>query len=446
MLDTQATDNVVPSPSTTHSSPSNAGKNAKFTPEVRKGLLGLGLGNALEWYDWMVFGLLSAFIGPSFFPNTDPLSATLNALAVFAVGFAFRPLGGILLGTLADRIGRRRVMLLSIMLMAGTTLIIAITPSYETIGPAAGIILLICRVLQGISTGIEAPLSTSHAVELAPEGREGYVAGIMSFYVNIGILLASLISFLCSLVLGGAVMAEWGWRVPFIIGALFGFVVLYLRRSLPETLKAEEMATNTPRAVWSGVRKHWLSVLAIIFVVGAAQAYNYAWNVGLPSAARSGFKEDPTAVFALTTILGVILVVGSWIIGKLADGKAMSKWFLVTRILAIPSVFLMLMYVQPGIGGFAAVLLGGSIVLVLNMTLYNVVSSSLMPKNIRGTGVALGYGIGVALFGGTASYLLVWFQSLNISWVFPVYVAALSILSIVFYLAARRSNGIFVGK
>ncbi|WP_420180355.1 MFS transporter [Paenarthrobacter sp. TA1.8] len=443
MLHTTTTDNVVPSPNTSHPSPQ---KNTKFTPEVRKGLLGLGLGNALEWYDWMVFGLLSAFIGPNFFPNTDPLSATLNALAVFAVGFAFRPLGGILLGTLADRIGRRRVMLLSIMLMAGTTLVIAVTPSYETIGPAAGIILVVCRILQGISTGIEAPLSTSHAVELAPVGREGYVAGIMSFYVNIGILLASLISFLCSLVLGGAAMAEWGWRVPFIIGALFGFVVLYLRRSLPETLKAEEMATNTPRAVWSGVRKHWLSVLAIIFVVGAAQAYNYAWNVGLPSAARSGFKEDPTAVFALTTILGVILVVGSWIIGKLADGKAMSKWFLVTRILAIPSVFLMLLYVQPGIGGFAAVLLGGSIVLVLNMTLYNVVSSSLMPKNIRGTGVALGYGVGVALFGGTASYLLVWLQSLNLTWVFPVYVAILSILSIVFYLAARRSNGIFVGK
>ena len=156
-------------------------------------------------------------------------------------------------------------------------------------------------------------------------------------------------------------------------------------------------------------------------------------------------RNEPSG-FILTTILGMILVAGSWIIGKLADGRPMSRWFLVTRILAIPSVFLMLLYVQPGIGGFAAVLLGGSIVLVLNMTLYNVVSSSLMPKNIRGTGVALGYGIGVALFGGTASYLLVWLQSLNLTWVFPVYVAVLSTLSIVFYIAARRSNGIFVGR
>ncbi|EAR25278.1 alpha-ketoglutarate permease, putative [marine actinobacterium PHSC20C1] len=417
-----------------------------LTPEVRRGLLGLGLGNTLEWFDWMIFGLLSAFIGPKFFPSDDPLTATLSALAVFAVGFAFRPLGGILLGTIADRIGRRRVMLLSISMMAGTTAIIAIAPTYEQIGAWAGIILLLCRVVQGISTGIEAPLSTAHAVELAPVGREGLVAGLMSFYVNIGILLASLTSFLTSLILGGEVMADWGWRVPFIIGALFGLVVVYLRQSLPETMTSEELAEASPKKVWTDVRKHWLSVLAIIFVVGAAQAYSYAWNVGLPSAARGNFKEDPTEVFALTSLLGLILVIGSWIIGKLVDGKAMSKWFLVTRLLAIPSVFLMLLYVEPGIVNFAAVLLGGSIVLVLNMTLYNVVASSLMPKSCRGTGVSLGYGVGVALFGGTASYLLVWLQSVGLTWVFPVYVAVLSILSIVFYLLARRSNGLFVGK
>ncbi|NUS34931.1 MAG: MFS transporter [Pseudarthrobacter sp.] len=424
-----------------------SGRKPRLTPEVRRGLLGLGLGNTLEWYDWMVFGLLSAFIGPKFFPAQDPIAATLNALAIFAVGFAFRPLGGILLGTFADRIGRRRVMLWSIMMMAGTTLIIALCPTYEQIGAAAGIVLLVCRIIQGISTGVEAPLSTAHAVELVPAGREGFVAGVISFYVNVGILLASLVSYVCSLLLSGAVMADWGWRVPFIVGAVLGLVVIYLRRTLPETMKPDELAENSSaKTVWGGVRKHWLSVLAITFVVGAAQAYNYAWNTGLPTAARSGFKEDATAVFALTTALGVVLVLGSLIIGKVADGKSISKWFLITRALSIPSVFLMLMYVRPGIGGFAAVLLGGSVVLVLNMTLYNVVSSSLMPKNCRGAGTALGYGLGVALFGGTASYLLVWLQSLNASWIFPVYVAVLSLLSIVFYLLARQKNGTFIGS
>lgn len=423
-----------------------SGRQSRLSPEVRRGLLALGLGNTLEWYDWMVFGLLSAFIGPKFFPSQDPIAATLNALAVFAVGFAFRPLGGILLGTLADRIGRRRVMLWSIMMMACTTLIIALCPGYDQIGAAAGVILLVCRIIQGMSTGIEAPLSTAHAVELLPEGREGFVAGVISFFVNAGILLASLVSYVSSLLLGATAMGEWGWRVPFIVGAAFGFVVVYLRRTLPETMRPEELTNNSTKAVWGGVRKHWLGVLAITFVVGAAQAYNYSWNTGLPTTARSSFKEDATAVFALTTALGVVLVIGSLLIGRFADGKSISKWFLITRALSIPSVFLMLMYVRPGIGSFAAVLLGGSVVLVLNMTLYNVITSSLMPKSCRGAGTALGYGIGVALFGGTASYLLVWLQSLNAAWMFPIYVAVLSLLSIIFYLLARQKNGIFIGR
>lgn len=421
-------------------------KRERFTPEVRRGILGLGLGNTLEWYDWMIFGLLSSYIGPHFFPSVDPVTATLDALAIFAVGFLFRPLGGVVLGTFADRIGRRKIMMLSITMMAVSTLVIAVSPTYESIGIWAPIILLLCRVVQGISTGVEAPLSTAHAVELVPEGREGFVAGIISFFVNVGIVLAPLVSFIVSASIGDGAMSDWGWRIPFVVGAAFGFVILYLRRTLPETMKKDELEHATTGSVWTGVRKSWVSVLAIIFVVGAVQAYNYAWNVGLPNAARSTMQEDPTAVFALTTVLGLILVVGSLVVGRLVDGRAISKWFVVARILAIPSVFLMLLYVQPGIGGFAAVLLGGSVVLVLNMTLYNVVSASLMPKSYRGAGTSLGYGLGVAIFGGTASFLLVWFQSAGLDWAFPVYVAVLSALSVVFYLIARRINGIHVGK
>ncbi|MCW4459895.1 MFS transporter [Microbacterium sp. MPKO10] len=421
-------------------------KRERLSPQVRRGILGLGLGNTLEWYDWMIFGLLSSYIGPHFFPNVDPVVATLDALAIFAVGFLFRPLGGVVLGTFADRIGRRKIMMLSITMMALSTLVIAVAPTFETIGVWAPILLLLCRVVQGISTGVEAPLSTAHAVELVPEGREGFVAGIISFFVNVGIVLAPLVSFIVTTSIGSQAMDEWGWRIPFVVGAVFGFVILYLRRTLPETMKKDELEQATTGTVWMGVRKSWISVLAIVFVVGAVQAYNYAWNVGLPNAARSTMKEDPSAVFALTTVLGLILVVGSLVVGRLVDGRAISKWFVVGRILVIPSVFLMLLYVEPGIGGFASVLLGGSVVLVLNMTLYNVVSASLMPKSYRGAGTSLGYGLGVAIFGGTASFLLVWFQSIGLDWAFPVYVAALSALSVVFYLIARRVNGIHVGK
>ncbi|TQM10890.1 MFS transporter [Pseudonocardia kunmingensis] len=431
-------------PSTTAATPPPRPRDIGAT--TRRGMLGLGLGNTLEWYDWMVFGLLSAFLGPHFFPAEDPVSATLSALAVFAVGFAVRPLGGVLFGVVADLIGRRRVMLASVGLMAVTTLVIALTPTYETIGAWAGVILVVCRLLQGVSTGIEAPLSTAYAVELNPAGREGRAAGYISFFVNLGILLASLVSFATSWMIGGDAMQEWGWRVPFVIGALLGVVVIYLRRALPETLHEHERADNSTGTVWRGVGRHWLGLLAIVFVVGAAQAYNYAWNVGLPNLARSTFGEDPTAVFALTTALGVVLLVGSLVTGALADRYKLSRTFLVTRLLAVPSVFLMLFYDEPGILGFAAVLLGGSVVLVLNMTLYNVVATSLMPKACRATGVALGYGVAVALFGGTASYLLVWLQQRELDWLFPTYTAVLSLVSVVLYVAARRHSGTFAGE
>lgn len=415
---------------------------------TRRALLGLGLGNTLEWYDWMIFGLLAALIGPQFFPSTDPVAATLSALAVFAVGFAVRPLGGVLLGTVADRIGRRRVMLWSIGAMAATTLVIALLPTYESIGVWAGFVLLLCRLIQGASTGIEAPLSTSYAVELSPEGKEGRAAGLMSFFVNLGILLASLVSFISSLALGTDAMLEWGWRIPFVFGAALGVVVVWLRRALPESLTEEDKseAAAEGNTIWGGIGKHWLGLVAIIAVVGAAQAYNYAWNVGLPSLARGTFGEDPTKVFAITTGLAVVLLIGSPITGRLADKYSLSKTFVITRLLAIPTIFLMLLYTKPGILGFAGVILGGSVVLVLNMTLYNVVATSLMPKYCRATGVALGYGIAVAVFGGTASYLLVWLQSHGLDWVFPVYVAVLSAISVVAYLAARRSSGTFCGK
>ncbi|KAA8880599.1 MFS transporter [Nocardia colli] len=411
---------------------------------TRRAMFGLGLGNTLEWYDWQIFGLLAAFIGPSFFADRDPVSSTLDALAVFAVGFVARPLGGIVLGTIADRVGRRRVMLVSIGAMAGTTAVVGLLPTYSQLGVWAGVGLVACRIVQGLSTGVEAPLSTVYAVELMPQGQEGRAAGFIGFFVNFGIFSASLVSFCTSLLIGGDAMSTWGWRAPVLVGALMGFVVLYLRRSLPESLKEHEVITNT-RAVWGEVRSHWLGVVAIVFVVGTAQAFNYAWIVGLPSLARSR-GADPTAVFAITSTLGVMMLVGSLLTGRWADRVRLSRAFVIARTLAIPTAFIALVYDSPDLGMFAVVLLGGGVILILNMTLYNVVSTSLMPKSCRAAGTGLGYGIGVACFGGTASYLVVWLDKHEVSWLFAAYIAVLSILSIVTYLLARTYSGTFAGK
>lgn len=422
----------------------------KASKTERRNLRALSWGHALEWYDWAIFGLLSVYLGAAFFPSGDPLASTLNALAVFAVGFVARPLGGVVFGFVADRFGRRKIMIWAIAAVAIGSFVIGVLPDYGTIGIAAPIIVVTARLLQGLSAGVEAPLGTAYALELVPN-RPGYVAGFFAFFNNLGNLLAPLSIFCISSLLGPDVLAEWGWRIPFVIGGVFGLLVLWLRRTLPETMDTEAVhsvgAVATPKSsVWRDVRKYWLSVLAAIFIVGAIQAYNYTWIAGLPNLANGTFGEDPTAVFAITTGMGIFLTLGALGLSRILDRFPMSRWFVIARVLAIPTIFLALLYSQPGVGTLAGVMFGGAIVLLLNMTIFVVVSNSLLPQHIRGTALGLGYGLGVAIFGGTASYLLLWLQSLGLLWVFPIYIATLCAISVVLYILAKRRNGLFVGK
>nr|WP_285251195.1 MFS transporter [Pseudarthrobacter sp. fls2-241-R2A-168] len=249
-------------------------------------------------------------------------------------------------------------------------------------------------------------------------------------------------------------MGAFGWRFPFILGGLLGFVVMWLRRTLPETLHADAKPGSTSTdadptgspGVWHGLRKYWLIILAMIFIVGAVQAYNYSWTAGLPSLATGTFKEDPTAVFAITTGLSVILTIGALILSRFLDKWALSRWFILARLAAIPCVFITLFYTSPGIGAFAGVMFGGAIVLLFNLTSFNVVASSLLPQFCRATGAGLGFGVRAALFGGTSSFVLVWLQQQGLRGLFPVYVAALCAISVALYVLAKQRNGVFLGK
>lgn len=425
----------------------------------RKYLFALSAGHALEWFDWAMFGLLSVYIGEAFFPGGSVVASTLNSLAVFAVGFVVRPFGGVLLGLVADRVGRRPVMIGAVAATAAGSLIIGVTPTHETIGVWAGVIVLLCRVLQGFSTGIEGSLGAAYGVELVPS-RPGYVAGFMATFNNFGNMLAPLTTLLAVSLLGPEDMGEFGWRIPFILGGLLGVIVLWLRRTLPETLllaDAGQAAEEGPAGpitvtrtktidVWRGIRHYWLSVLAVVFIVGALQAYNYTWLSGLPSIATGTYGENPTGVFAVSTALGVVLTLGALGLSRVLDKWNLGRAFVIGRLLAIPTIFLILLYDGGGVGSYAIVALGGSLVLVLNLTIFSTVANLMLPQEIRGTAVGLGYGVGVGLFGGTASYLFVYLQSVGLSYVFPIYIASLCAISVVLYLVAKRRNGVFRGK
>lgn len=418
--------------SQTHARPKPNGMMKKY--------VGLGGGIALEWYDWQIYGLMAAFMAPHFFPSEDRVVSTLYALAVFAVGFIVRPISGAIFGPIADRIGHKKILLYSISVMAISSFGIGLLPGYDTLGAWAGVLVLVARLLQGFSTGIEQPAANAAALELARPGKQGFFAGVVNGSFNQGgNLLASLTAFAASATLGGEVMGQWGWRIPFIVGGVAGLFLLFVRRSLPETGAA--VATNaqpgSTKSVWIGIWKNRLAVLAIIFVVGGTMIANYSWTTGLPNMANSTYLENPTPVFAITSGLMLLMVICGPIAGALADKYGSSRVYLILRILLIPTYFLIVLYSEPGLGMLALVMLGGGIVVAFNQVLFNYITATLVPAEIRTTGVALGYGIAVTIFGGTASYVLVWSQTQGMVWLFASYGAAVCLLSVLIYAWAK---------
>jgi len=422
---------------------------------TRKMTAGLGGGVLLEWYDWGVYGFMAAFLAPHFFPSGDPVASTLTALAVFGAGFFARPLGAAILGPVADRFSHKKIMMLSVSAMAIGSLIIAVLPTYNQIGIIAGITLLIIRLTQGLATGAEAGVANAIAIELAPPGQQGRYLGLISgSFIQAGIFGSSLISFFVSAAMPSAAMAEWGWRIPFLIGGLMAIFVIVLRRELPETLveKAMHHASEHDRIhattgdLWKALWKARLALLSVVLVIGAVQIANYAWTTALPNLANSVHKENSTAVFGIITGMGVLWIIMGPFVGRFADHIRPSRAFIITRLLLIPALFTILLYTEPGIGVFALVVFLGGTVVGINMSLYNYIAVTLMPRNIRTTGVAVGYALGVSIFGGTSSYLLVWLQQQHLLWVFPVYGGVVCLLSVLVYWAAKKRGHVYVAN
>lgn len=422
-------------------------------PVTRKMTAGLGGGVLLEWYDWGVYGFMAAFLAPHFFPSDNPVSSTLTALAVFGAGFFARPLGAAVLGPIADRFSHKKIMMVSVSAMAVGSLLIAALPTYDQIGILAGIILLTVRLSQGFATGAEAGVANAIAIELAPPGQQGRYLGLISgSFIQAGTFGSSLVAFFVSASMPSSSMAEWGWRLPFLVGGLLGIFVIVMRRELPETLinaamhKKDEtdQIHSSAGSLWKGLWKSRLALLTVILVIGAVQIANYAWTTALPNLANSVHKENSTAVFGIITGMGVLWIIMGPFIGRFADRIRPSRAFTITRLLLIPALFTILLYSQPGIGVFAMVVFLGGTVVGVNMAMYNFIASTLMPRNIRTTGVAVGYALGVTIFGGTSSYLLVWLQQQKMLWAFPVYGGAISLLSVLVYWAAKKRGHVHI--
>ncbi|MFD2369539.1 MFS transporter [Brevibacillus sp. GCM10020057] len=412
----------------------------RITSNIFKG----SLGNLIEWYDWYAYAAFAVYFSSQFFPKGDSTSQLLNTAAVFAIGFLMRPIGSLLLGRYADRHGRRAALTLSVSIMAGGSLVIACTPGYETIGVLAPIILVLARLLQGLSLGGEYGTSATYLSEMADSGRRGFYSSFQYVTLISGQLVALGVQIVLQQMLTEADMKAWGWRIPFVIGAMGALAVLWLRRSMDESEQYEKMGEKSrdKAGTLRELMKHPKAVLAVIgLTLGGTIAFNtyttylqkfMVNTVGLPNEVVSWINFIALLVFVVLQPLAGML---SDRIGR----RPLLIGFGVLGTLFTVPMFMLLESAQSPIAAFFLML--GGLVIVTGYTSINaIVKAELFPTEIRALGVGFPYGVTVAIFGGTAEFIALWFKSMGVESAFYYYVAGCILVSLIVYWTMGESS------
>jgi len=397
-------------------------------------------GNALEFYDFVTYAFFAVYIGKTFFPASTPMGSLLLSLAVFGVGFVARPIGGIVIGAFADRAGRRPALLLTIALITIGTLGLALTPSFASIGLAAPIIVVVCRLIQGLALGGEIGPSAAFLIEAAPSNRRGFYGSWLLASQGAGILVAGSMGLALSAALTPAEMLAWGWRVPFVVGILLLPIALYLRRNMPETLHVDTV--KPVNAGMTGVaRQRGLIVLAVLVIIGGTVS-TYLGNY-MTTYAIVTLKMAPTNAMAATVVVGlstlVFAVLGGWLCDRYGRRGVMFWPRAAAAVLTVPAFLLLVANPTPltlfAVSGFLAALtaISGAASLVA--------IPELLPRGIRATGMAIAYAVGVALFGGTTQFIVTWLIEATHNPVAPAwYVAGASVITALAMLAMPESR------
>ena len=374
---------------------------------ARQAVIAAVVGNVLEWYDFSVYAFVATFIARKFFPGGDEVAGLLAAFALYGIGFLARPLGGIVIGRIGDLRGRKAALVLTILLMAVGTTAIGLIPSYATIGLAAPALLVIARLMQGFSAGGEWGGSTAFIVEWAPARRRGFYGSFQQASVAAGILLGSAIAALISTSLSPAAMDDWGWRVPFLLGAILGPVGIYLRRNIDETPAYRRVAeTQDASSRAAAVSPVWLAARAFGFTIHWTVVF-YIFLAYMPTFTQKYLKLDRVDALWSNTIGILVLVVAIPAFGLLSDRIGRKP-----LLLASCAAFILLPYpLFSHLLGDAS--LSGAIAMQilfgLCIALYSgpgpAAISEIFPTRIRSTWMTTGYALSVAIFGGFAPFI-----------------------------------------
>jgi MFS transporter, MHS family, alpha-ketoglutarate permease len=416
-----------------------------LTPMQRaKAILGGSAGNLVEWYDWFVYSAFAIYFTQHFFPGGDELASLLKTMAVFAVGFVARPIGAWLMGLYADRAGRRTALTLAVGLMCFGSLIIAVLPSYETIGVAAPVLLVVARILQGLSVGGEYGASATYLSEMAGQRRRGFWSSFQFVTMVMGQLIALGILSLLQATMERPDLESWGWRIPFFIGAVMAVVVFWIRSRMEESTSYENAkASGAERArtmlLFLKYPRETLTIFG--FTAGGSLAF-YSYTTYMPKflVGTGGMADTAaTAVSAGSLIVYLLaLPVFGWISDHLGRKATLGFAFGVGALITYPAMSAL----AQGPSVWVAFLLVSALVFVLSG--YNsvsaVVKAELYPANIRALGVALPYGMATATFGGTAEMAALAFKRAGHESGFYIYVAVAMAVSFLIGLTLRDTR------
>lgn len=381
-------------------------------------VIAASVGNMLEWYDFAVYALFATYIAKSFFPNSDPAVALLKTFLTFGVGFVIRPVGAIVIGAYGDWAGRKAALTLTIMMMAIGTLMLAVSPTYATIGLWAPALLLTGRLLQGLSAGGEVGSASAFLVENASSSNRGALASWLQASMGMSNILGALVAFTVTATLSSAQVQAWGWRIPFLLGLLIAPVGLVMLRFLKETpdfeaeLARRRVQSDSTRVpVLTGLRGNWGTLgigfgLSILWAVAV-----YVLIIFTPVYVQGAFGFTPRQAFAASLIGNVLFVAACFAAGRLSDRVGRSA-VLAASALALLALTLPLYLWLQASPSLSVLILVQSAFCVMVATFVGVAPAALgelFPVGIRSMGISLVYNGAFTLFGGFAPAILTWF-------------------------------------
>jgi MHS family alpha-ketoglutarate permease-like MFS transporter len=423
------------------------GTDALRLADVRRRLKAIfigSIGNLVEWYDFYAYTAFALYFAPSFFPGKDPVLQQLNAAVLFAIGFVMRPIGGWLFGHLADHHGRRNALMLSVLLMCLGSLVIAVMPTYASIGAAAPVMLGLARMVQGLSLGGEYGTSATYLTEVADEKHRGFYVSFHYVTLIGGQLCAILVLLvLQQLFLTAEQMRAWGWRIPFVIGAMLALIAVMMRSSLHETEAFIE--ASTPHKRESSIRTLFKYPRQVLIVVGLTAGgttafYTYTTYMQKFLKLSVGLSDNQTTMVSAGSLIFAICL--QPIYGALSDKigrKPLLIWFgLMGTVCTIP-LLRSLQSARSAAGAF--VLIAAAWLIVAGYTSINsVVKAELFPTSVRATGVGLPFAITTAIFGGPAESIALWFKSIGHEEWFSYYLSSVIAVSLIVSISMRDTK------